>query len=107
MIRADEFYSSGLIIEDITRSIQEASLVIAEITPDNPNVFYEVGYAHGTAKPTVLLCDKKREKLPFDIAGFRTIFYDNSIGGKSMVEDQLRKHLEGLATPSQNVTFKQ
>lgn len=107
VVRADEFYSSGLIIDDITKSIQQTSLVIAEITPDNPNVFYEVGYAHGTAKPTILLCDKKREKLPFDVAGFRTIFYDNSIGGKSTVEEQLRKHLEALTAPSQNLPFKQ
>ena len=106
VIRADEFYSSGLIIEDIMRSIQQTSLVIAEITPDNPNVFYEVGYAHGTHKPTILLCDKKREKLPFDVAGFRTIFYENSIGGKSAVEDQLRKHLEALTAPTQTLQYR-
>ena len=72
-------------------------MVIADITPDNPNVYYELGYAHGIDKPTILLSDRKREELPFDVSGFRTLFYDNTIGGKSVVEERLRKHLDGIA----------
>ncbi len=100
VVRADDYYSTGLIIDDITRSIQEASLVIADITPNNPNVFYEVGFAHGIGKPTILLSDRKREKLPFDISGFRTLFYDNTIGGKSVVQERLIRHLEAIAAPN-------
>jgi hypothetical protein len=96
VVRADDFYNSGLIIEDITRSIQESTIVIADVTPNNPNVFYEVGYAHGLGKPTILLSDRKREKLPFDISGFRTLFYDNTIGGKGIVEERLKKHLDAI-----------
>ena len=97
VVRADDIYKSGLIIEDITRSIQEASVVIADITPNNPNVFYEVGYAHGIKKPTILLSERRREALPFDVSGFRTLFYDNTIGGKSEVETRLTKHLQSMA----------
>lgn len=96
VIRADDFYTSGSIIDDITRSIRESTIVIADITPNNPNVFYEVGFAHGINKPTILLSDRKREKLPFDISGFRTLFYDNTIGGKSAVEDRLKRHLQSI-----------
>lgn len=42
------------------------------------------------------LSDRKREKLPFDISGFRLLFYDNTIGGKGDVENALRRHLEAL-----------
>lgn len=97
-IRADDFYNSGLIIYDITRSVRESTLFIADVTPDNANVFYEVGFAHGIGKPTILLSDRKREKLPFDISGFRTLFYDNTIGDfqervllKSVCADTLRR----------------
>ena len=96
-IRADDIYKSGLIINDIARSIEEASVIIADVTTDNPNVFYEVGYAHGIKKPTILLSDRTREKLPFDVSGFRTLFYDNTIGGKSDVEARLTKHLENTS----------
>lgn len=74
------------------------SIVIADITPNNPNVFYEVGYAHGIGKNTILLSDRKREQLPFDVSGFRTLFYENTIAGKGEVEARLRKHLEVIAT---------
>ena len=95
-IRADDIYESGLIINDITRSIQEASVIIADITTDNPNVFYEVGYAHALKKVTILLSDRTRDRLPFDVSGFRTLFYDNTIGGKSDVEARLTTHLQNI-----------
>lgn len=95
-IRGDDIYSNGLIIHDIIKSIRESTLIIADVTPDNPNVFYEVGFAHGIDKPTILLSDKKRDRLPFDVAGIRTIFYSNSIGGKKDVESSLEKHLREI-----------
>jgi hypothetical protein len=94
--RADDYYTTNMIIEDIISSITSASVVIADITPDNPNVFYEVGYSHAISKPTILLCDKKRSKLPFDLSSFRTLFYDNTIAGKTQVETKLRKYLQTI-----------
>jgi len=94
--RADETYTTNPILQDIIQSIQESSIVIADITPNNPNVFYEVGYSHAIGKPTILLCDKKREKLPFDVSSFRTLFYENSIGGKSAVEKNLKRYLDNV-----------
>lgn len=95
-IRADEFYTSTPILKDIIESIQNSTIIIAEITPDNPNVFYEIGYSHAINKPTILLCDTKREKLPFDLSSFRTLFYENTIAGKKKVEDSLNKYLESI-----------
>ena len=94
-IRADDVYKNGLIITDITSSIRAASVVVADITPNNANVFYEVGYSHAIMKPTILLAEKGRD-LPFDVSAFRTVFYENTIGGKTLVEERLRKHLTGL-----------
>ena len=45
--------SAGLIIADIERQILDSQVVIADITPQNPNVYYEVGYAHALRKPTI------------------------------------------------------
>lgn len=47
---AGEVYRPGIILEDITAGIIEAKMVIAEITPPNQNVFYELGYAHALKK---------------------------------------------------------
>lgn len=101
-IRADEFFTPGTILQDIINSIRESSLIIADITPNNPNVFYEVGYAHAINKPTILLCDKKRDKLPFDTSSFRTLFYENTIAGKTAVENNLIKFLTTLGYTEEN-----
>ena len=96
-VRADEVVSQSLVLDDIIVQIRGATAILADITPDNPNVFYELGYAHALQKPVILLCDKaKRERLPFDISGYRTIFYDNTIMGKSAIERQLDRHLTAI-----------
>jgi hypothetical protein len=93
--RADKIFGPGSIIEDIVRGIETAQVIIAEITPVNANVFYEVGYAHALKKPTILLA-KEGTDLPFDIKGYRCLFYKDTIGGKRLVEEGLRKHLQAI-----------
>jgi hypothetical protein len=94
--RSDEVFGPGSIIRDVERGIERAQIVIAEITPANENVFYEVGYAHALGKPTILLVNESKPKLPFDLSGYRCLFYQNSIGGKSKLEDGLQKHLQAI-----------
>ena len=96
--RADDTVGPGLILQDVIRQILEARFIIAEITPPNPNVFYEVGYAHAISKPTILIAEKPSE-LPFDVSGFRTLFYENSISGKTKIEDGLRKYIDSIMRP--------
>lgn len=96
VVRIDEKAGPGVIFQDIQREIERAEIVIAEITPANPNVFYELGYAHALGKPTILLARREAE-LPFDIRSFRVVFYNDTIGGKAEVEQSLRRHLEAIA----------
>jgi len=99
--RADESYQPTMLVQEITQQIAEATLVIAEITPPNPNVYYELGYAHALGKPTILLADRQKlSTLPFDISAWRTLFYENSIGGKSQFEERLRQHLKAILEPN-------
>lgn len=95
-LRADDVFRPGVILQDIRNGIIDSDIVIAEITPVNANVFYELGYAHALDKPTILLANRKTDKLPFDISGYRVIFYDDTIGGKSDVELTLIKHLKNI-----------
>ncbi len=96
VVRIDEKSGLGVIFQDMQREIGRADVVIAEITPANPNVFYELGYAQALGKPTILLA-QRGGKLPFDIASYRVVFYDDSIGGKSRVEEDLAKHLDAIS----------
>lgn len=76
--RVDEQTFSESILERIYRQIQTADLVIADMTGRNPNVFYEVGYAHALQKPCTLLT-QRAEDIPFDLKHHRHLIYEKSI----------------------------
>lgn len=96
-VRADETYGPGHILPDIMQQIFLAKFIIAEITPPNQNVFFEVGYAHAMRKPIIFIAEKTKE-LPFDVSGFRVLFYENSIRGKKKIEEGLAKHIDAILT---------
>jgi hypothetical protein len=95
VLRADEVSGPGLVIGDIVREISTSQLVIADITPVNANVYFEVGYALALGKPTILLA-QKGTALPFDVAGFRVLFYEDTIGGKRKLEEGIAKHITSI-----------
>lgn len=65
------------ITSSIFDSIRRADLIIADLSRQQPNVFYEIGIAHALRKPTILLFSKKSEHaLPSDLAGLQYIVYD-------------------------------
>jgi hypothetical protein len=101
VIRVDEIQGPGVIVEDIQRQIENAHAVVAEISNHNPNVYYELGYAHALRKPAILLVRRQEgSSMPFDIRGYRAIFYDDSIGGKKNVERNLEQHLKAILRDS-------
>lgn len=56
---ADEIRNIGYIIcEKICNKIQTSDLILADISLDNPNVFYEIGLACGLQRPIVLIQNK-------------------------------------------------
>ena len=93
--RASDVHRPGIIMQDIVQGLAESDVIIAEITPANPNVFYELGYAHAMHKPVIMLAEQGRE-LPFDVSGYRVIFYEDAIRGKSVLETGLRRHLTNI-----------
>ena len=83
--RVDEHYEPEqlLKINVIYKEIQNALVCLADITVNNPNVWYEFGFADGKEIPVVLICDKEaRKNLPFDVNQRDVYFYrsDSSDG---------------------------
>lgn len=100
IVHPDELQSPGIILEDIRQRIEESHIVVADISEPNPNVFYELGYAHALNKPSILLARRDAAPdLPFDIRSYRAILYDDSIGGKRLVQSRLHQHLEAVRQP--------
>ena len=75
-LRADHLPNPGRITRQIIEQLLEADLVVADLTDHNPNVFYELAIRHATRKPVVQIIHRK-DRIPFDVANQRTIFYDH------------------------------
>jgi len=65
--RVDRDPGADVPIETIESEIQDASVCIADISDDNPNVWYELGFAFAAGKDVVLISSAVRQKYPFDI----------------------------------------
>lgn len=75
-VRADDdMFATGKIIDQIWQGIHAATVLVAELTGRNPNVFYELGLAHALQKPVVLVSSNE-EDVPFDVQHIRVIYYD-------------------------------
>jgi hypothetical protein len=74
--RADDFWNAKEIMDIIRQNIRCARLIVADMTNNNPNVFYELGYAHALGKPVILIT-QERQKVPFDLRGIFNIEYSN------------------------------
>lgn len=74
--RVDRDPSVAVPIDDIEKGIRDSDICLADISPDNPNVWYEVGFAFAHGKPVVLICAKQRPtEPPFDIQHRKITFY--------------------------------
>jgi hypothetical protein len=78
--RADTAIASpGFIVAQIYEQISRADVVIGEMTGQNPNVFYEIGFAHALGKPTLLLAKSGADLTAFDTRGFQHAFHGSRI----------------------------
>lgn len=76
--RVDEQIYTGSIIQRIYNQISKADVIVADMTGRNPNVFYEVGYAHALGKAVILLAQNKKDIL-FDLQDYPHIVYGGKI----------------------------
>lgn len=74
--RADELSGSVPIMSNILKEILKAHFVIADLTGQNANVFYELGIAHSFKDAQhIILIAQSIDDIPFDIRHLRTILY--------------------------------
>ncbi len=73
--RVDQEKFTGDVVQRIKERISSSKLVIADLTGNNPNVFYEVGFADGCGKKIILL-SQQQESIPFDFKTQRQVIYD-------------------------------
>ncbi|MEK7276069.1 MAG: tetratricopeptide repeat-containing protein [Chloroflexota bacterium] len=80
--RADEESVSGDILTDMFQELLLADLVLADLSIDNANVFYELGVRHSLRKRGLIHIQAGRSYMPFDIFNVRTISYHCDANGR-------------------------
>jgi len=93
--RVDEINRPGSITRDIIEGIFEADIVIADLTSRNPNVFYELGIAHTAGNKTITTA-QSIDDVPFDIANYRVIVYQQTEKGLLSLSTKLRAAIDDL-----------
>ena len=85
VFRADEEQAAGNIRTDMFQELLLADLAIADLSIDNPNVWYELGVRHALRARGVILIKSKRDYMPFDIYTPHPVHYFNAIGYGSIL----------------------
>jgi hypothetical protein len=74
--RVDQDPASGVVISKIEAGIRRAAICLADITENNPNIWYEFGYASPAQRPIVIVSNAKRRTVyPFDVRHLKVIPY--------------------------------
>lgn len=91
--RADEMNHQRSIMRDIVEGIILSDVVIADLTGNNPNVFYELGAAHSLLRPVIILTQNIK-RLPFDLKSHRVIPYSVDTAKKELFREKLSSTLK-------------
>src|ERR1043165_2400165 len=91
VVRVDEIQDSGNISQQIVEHIATSRLIIADMSGERPNCYYEAGFAHALGKP-IVFCVRQQEKIHFDLTTYRFIIWDT----EASLRRQIKGRLESL-----------
>jgi tetratricopeptide (TPR) repeat protein len=108
VFRADEEMRAGDIRTDMFQELLMADLVVADLSIDNPNVWYELGVRHALRARGVIGIRCRRDYMPFDVHTDRSLRYhikENPPGAAAPDPERLeddKKKLAEFATETIN-----
>jgi hypothetical protein len=90
-VRTDKTKETERIFARIIQGIHDAAFVIADVSVESLNVYYELGYAEALGK-RVIVTAKEGTKLPFDTKDIPTLLWKD----QTRLADSLRPQLEEI-----------
>ena len=104
--RVDQDPQVEVPIEAIEKGIRDAAICLADITTDNPNVWYELGYAFASRKSVVMVCsdERKGSRFPFDIQHRTVVGYQSeSSSDFEQLQQKIKERIEALLTKDERL----
>jgi hypothetical protein len=103
--RVDEDPKVTIPIDDIEQGIRDSAICLADITTNNPNIWYEVGFAVANGKAVVLICaDPRPEPYPFDVRHRHIISYETqSSSDFDALREQITERLKAQAKKAEEL----
>jgi hypothetical protein len=95
VMKADDIYTPTPIHEVIKKYIKSASLVLADVTNDNPNVLSELGQAHALGKDTIIITQDEGD-IPSNFRYLRYLKYDDDEKGWESLRVRLNKAVRSM-----------
>lgn len=105
--RVDQDPEVTIPIADIEQGIRSSAVCLADITIDNPNVWFELGFAIALNKPTVILCsDERKTSFPFDVQHRSIIRYVTEAPSDYInLQTTISKRLTAILKKDQTLNF--
>ncbi len=93
VLRVDEIQDAGQIAHQVLDNISRSEIILAELSGERPNCYYEAGFAHALGK-TMVFCVRHGENIHFDLAGYRFIQWKT----EEDLRVKLRKYLDAYTS---------
>ncbi|WP_428507808.1 hypothetical protein [Roseateles sp.] len=95
--RLDDSRPAGRITDRLLAELKSATVCIADITNQKPNVMWEIGFAMALSKPTLIITQDLGH-LPFDIKDMQSLEYDRSRLNATLASPLKRSLLDTLSS---------
>lgn len=85
----------GSVMDQVLLYLEQADLLVADISGNNPNVMYELGIYHSFGKPSLIVKNSSQtaenEQTPFDIAAYRYLElpFENTAASKEILKPRI------------------
>lgn len=93
-VRVDHLMHGGDAVRQTEAQLRRCKAVVADVSTNEADVLYELGYARALGKPCVQICSTPYEDLPFMIRNTETLLY--APGRTHLLGRQLATYLRAL-----------
>ena len=97
VITANQIMEPGRITMQIIEKISTAPILIADLTDNNANVYYELSCRQALRLPAILIVQRDQiDNVAFDIKGLRVILYDFDVDNVKDTIKELKNHIQAV-----------